>query len=465
VNADQPLLHHQLGDIEWIHAVQRGLLGNEPGLGKSRSAIEAFDGGRNLVIAPSLVVESGTWEEELAKWSTSPESWTVATYSMLNERERTGRGSGTKPVKRLRENWRGTWDALVIDEAHYVKGRETSWTWASQQIAKSSGSVLLMTGTPMPNWAHELFTLLQIIYPNESKPGQRFGSFWRWAGTYFDTSPTRFSNGQPSVDGTMLECVPSCRVGPPGWVCEHYQRFARENLGDQFRRILREDALDLPELTETQINVQMTTSQGKAYRELKKHFMTEIDGEEILAWSQGAQNVLIDKVTTSDWILNPVGKPRGGKLDRLRFDLQNRSRPTLVLAHYRDVVEACAAVARDLGARVGTVHGGVSKQDQGVAVRAFKDGKLDVLCGSLETLAEGLTLTVADMAIFVEVSYKPYRNEQAKYRVHRLGQERPVTVLTYLTPNTVDQRKRKLIAQKTDQQMRVLTAAQFKELL
>jgi SNF2 family DNA or RNA helicase len=114
---------------------------------------------------------------------------------------------------------------------------------------------------------------------------------------------------------------------------------------------------------------------------------------------------------------------------------------------------------------VGSVHGGVSKQDQGVAVRAFKDGKLDVLCGSLETLAEGLTLTVADMAIFVEVSYKPYRNEQAKYRVHRLGQERPVTVLTYLTPNTVDQRKRKLIAQKTDQQMRVLTAAQFKELL
>jgi SNF2 family DNA or RNA helicase len=80
-------------------------------------------------------------------------------------------------------------------------------------------------------------------------------------------------------------------------------------------------------------------------------------------------------------------------------------------------------------------------------------------------VAEGVTLVVADMAIFVEMSYKPYRNEQAKYRVHRLGQEHPVTILNYLTPNTVDQRKRKLLAEKTDQQMRVLTAAEFKELL
>lgn len=460
-----PLLDHQVGDIDWIHRVQRGLLGNEPGLGKSRSAIEAFDGGRNLIIAPTLIVESGTWEEELNKWSRSPESWTVATYSMLNERERTGRGSGTKPVKRLREPWRGRWDGLVIDEAHYMKGRDTLWTWASQQIAKSSESLLLMTGTPMPNWAHELFTLLQIIYPEESKPGRRFGSFWRWAEMYFDTSPSRFSNGMPSVDGTMLECVPSCLTGPPGKVCIHYQRFAQDNLGEKFRRILREEALDLPPLTIQQINVQMTATQRKMYNEFKRDFMTEVDGQEILAWSQGAKNVLLDKTTTSDWTVAPNGKPRGGKLDRLRFDLGNRSRPTLVLAHYRSSVEACAAVAEDLGARVGTIHGGTPRAVRGDVVRDFKNGKTDVLVGSLETLSEGLTLTVADMAIFVEMSYKPSRNEQARYRVHRIGQTRPVTILEYVTPHTVDQRKRKLLAQKTDQQMRVLTAAQFRELL
>src|SRR5690606_36501749 len=75
------------GDIEWIRRVRRGLLGNEPGTGKSRSAIEAFDGGNNLVIAPALVIEGGTWADEIAKWSDHPENWTVVSYSQLNVRD------------------------------------------------------------------------------------------------------------------------------------------------------------------------------------------------------------------------------------------------------------------------------------------------------------------------------------------------------------------------------------------
>lgn len=459
-----PLLKHQQGDIDWIHQVKRGLLANEPGLGKSRSAIEAFDGGRNLIIAPNLVVTGGTWDDELAKWSRDPGSWTVATYSMLNERVRTGRGSGTKPVNKLRESWRGNWDALVIDEAHYIKGRQTSWTWASDQIAKSSNFVLLMTGTPIPNWAHELFTLLKVIYPDESKPGQRFGSFWRWAEDWFDTSPTRFSNGRP-VAGEMLGCTPTCFRRPTTDPCSHYLRFTEENLGSHFRRVLREEALDLPPLTTQVVTVPMEAAGRKAYRELKKQFATEYEDQEVVAWSQGAVNVLLDKATTSPWLLTKDGKPRGGKLDMLRFDLENRSRPTLVLAHYRDTVEACVQIARDAGASAMPVHGGVSTADQGRAVRAFKEGTLDVLVGSLETLAEGLTLTVADMAIFVEMSYKPSRNEQARFRVHRMGQTRPVTIKEYVTPGTVDENKRKLLATKTDRQMRVMTAHQMMELL
>jgi SNF2 family DNA or RNA helicase len=459
-----PLLRHQQGDIEWIHDVKRGLLANEPGLGKSRSAIEAFDGGRNLIIAPNLVVTGGTWDDELEKWSQDPSKWTVATYSMLNERKPTGRGSGTKPVSKLREPWRGKWDALVIDEAHYVKGRQTSWTWASEEIAKSSSSVLLMTGTPIPNWAHELFTLLKIIYPGESKPGQKFGSFWRWAKEWFDTSPTRFSQGMP-VAGEMLNCTEACFRRPTSDPCVHYRRFTEENLGPHFRRILREEALDLPPLTTQIVHTDLDATARKMYRELKKDFITEYDGEEVVAWSQGAANVLLDKVTTSPWLLTKKGEPRGGKLDTLAFDLESRSRPTLVLAHYRDTVEACAAVARKAGATAGVVHGGISRSDQGAAVRAFKEGRLDVLVGSLETLAEGLTLTVADMAIFVEMSYKPSRNEQARFRVHRMGQTRPVTIREYVTRKTVDEHKRELLATKTDRQMRVMKAHELAALL
>jgi SNF2 family DNA or RNA helicase len=84
-----------------------------------------------------------------------------------------------------------------------------------------------------------------------------------------------------------------------------------------------------------------------------------------------------------------------------------------------------------------------------------------VLVGSLDVLAEGLTFTQADLCIFVEKSPKTYRNEQAARRIWRMGQTRPVTVYDYVTPGTVDEGLRRLIADKAEDQLRTLTAAQL----
>lgn len=467
--SNPPLLAHQQEAIDWIHRVGRGLLADEPGLGKSRVAIEAFDGGRVLVVAPSLVITGGTWSDELAKWAKHPDQFTVAPYSQLNERLKGSPNFGSKkyPKYRLRDEFKGKWDALIVDEAHYTKGRSTSWTWAVEEIAKNSGSLLELTGTPMPNWAHELFTILRALHPLEAKPGGRFGSYHRWVDQWFFQTPNHFNPKAKDIHG-LLACGTrrGCLDRPANDPCQHWVEFATENLGERYLRRLRDGVLDLPPLTETTVHVPMDTAQARMYRELKKDYLTNTQsGLEVVAWTPGSRNVMLDRVTTSPWFLDPTGEPTGGKLDRLRFDLDNRSRPTLVLAHYRESVEACGRVAESVGARTGLVHGGVSKNDKGRAIEDFKRGRSDVLVGSLETLAEGLTLTAADMVVFVEKSYKPSRNEQALRRIHRIGQERPVTALDYVTPGTVDEKKRDLLSSKTDQQMRVLTAAQFAALL
>lgn len=461
------LLQHQREGIEWIRRVKRGLLGDEPGLGKSRQAIEAFDGGRNLIIAPAMVINGGTWRDELQKWSTDPDKWTVLPYSGLNARIKTSRGGYAASAELVTEA-RGHWDSTILDEAHYIKGRGTYWTKTSQQIGKNSDHVLAMTGTPIPNWAHELFTMLQLIHPKEaqSRPGHkaRFGSYWKWVGDWFHVDPSQFREHE-RVIGRLKACGADCYLAPLNEPCEHYHAFMEANLGAQFMRRLRDDVLDLPEVTNSTIETPMDAAQGKIYRDMKKHYMAEVEDKEVLSWTDGARHVALDKIATSPWLLNPVGEPKGGKLERLRYDLSNRSRPTLVLAHYRDVVDACVTVARSVGATAGAVRGGMTKTQQGNNIQSFKDGKLDVLVGSLETVAEGLQLTVADMAIFVETSYKPYRNEQARNRVHRLGQTRPVTILDYVTPGTVDDRKRALLREKTEDQIRYMSAGEFKRLL
>lgn len=460
---------YQQEGIDAIRAMPSLLLADEPGLGKSRQAIEAFDGGRVLVVAPRLILASGTWDDEIARWSDHPELWTQAAYTSLNARKQVGeRKSTTKPTDDPRPEFLQNWDAVILDEAHYVKGRATSWTKATQTIAKRSGAILPMTGTPMPNWAHEVFTLLQLLYPADAKPGRRFGAYQRWLNTWFvrTTNPFSTTPGTEGIGG-LLACGNrlGCKNRPANDPCEHWLEFTEQNLGERFLRRLRDDVLgQLPPLTEEPVLTPMDDNQRRMYRELKKDWITETeDGTEVVTWTLGSRNVLMDRITTSAWFADPTGEPRGGKLDRLRYDLENRSQPTLVLAHYRDTVEACARVAESVGASVSFVHGGVA--NAGKAIRDFKEGKTDVLVGSLETVSEGLTLTRADMAIFVEKSYKPSRNEQAMRRVHRIGQTRPVTVLDYVTPASLDQNKRVLLAEKSDQQMRALTAAQFTALL
>lgn len=169
--------------------------------------------------------------------------------------------------------------------------------------------------------------------------------------------------------------------------------------------------------------------------------------------------MMLDKMTTSPWLLHKEGEPHGGKFERLRADVQKRTAPTLVFAHYRDSVEAAARVAESVGARAGFIHGGTSERQNAAMVRDFKRGRIDVLAGSLETLSEGLTLTVADQGIFLERSYKPSRNTQATYRIYRMGQDKAVTIRRYLTPDSVDMGKEELLQVKTDHQMRTLSAA------
>lgn len=465
------LRQHQADAVKWIDRVGRGLLGDEPGLGKSRVAIEAFDGGRVLVVAPSMVINGGTWADEIGRWANHPDGFVVAPYSKLVgrdghelqiRRDHRGKVSGVT----VRPEYLQNWDAVVVDEAHYTKGRRTTWTLAVERIAKQSGAVLEMTGTPMPNWAHELYTILRVVRPEEAKPKHLFGSFSRWRDSWFQTRPSLYG-GPHSVDiAGLLQCQPECDSRPAFDPCEHYHRFAEVNLGDRFLRRLRDDVLtDLPPATRQIVEVPMDAAQGKAYRQMKKEYIAEIEDGEVVAWNSGSRNVWLDRITTSGWFLDPKGDPRGGKLEQLRFDLENRSRPTLVLGHYRDTVEASARVAESLGARVGYVHGGVPSKAAGDTVRAFKEGKLDVLVGTLDLVSEGLTLTAADMAIFVEMSWRPSRNEQAARRVHRMGQTRPVTIREYVTPKTVDAHKRTMLENKLDQQIRVLSAAKFAELL
>lgn len=467
MNTHPPLHGYQQEGIEWLRRTGRGLLADEPGLGKSRQMIEASTG-PTLVIAPAMVIASGTWEDEITRWADDPSRFLVAPYTGLNVREKTGTNrSATRPTNQVKPEYLRRWQTVIVDEAHYVKGRNTSWTGAVNQIARGSDQLYLATGTPIANWAHELWTLLRMLRPDQAAPGKELGSYWRWVESWFLVTPSRY-NAEARDISDLKACRIECLQRPAHDPCQHYKDFTDANLGRQLLRRLRDECLDLPPVTEQQVQTPLSATGRRVYRQMKKDYLAyvEQDAEPVVAWNVGSRNDLLDLITVSEWLLGDrTSQPRGGKLDMLRADLESRSRPTLVLAHHQSVVEACCAVARSVGASAEYVHGKVSANVAGNHIKRFKAGKLDVLVGSLETVAEGMTLVAADMAIFVERSYKPYRNVQARRRVHRLGQTRPVTIREYITPHTVDSGKTKLLETKTDRQMRMLSARDFAAIL
>jgi SNF2 family DNA or RNA helicase len=460
---------YQEEGLKFLRANPRAFLADEMGLGKSAQMILASEG-KTLIIAPAMVLDGGTWREEIEKWCPGrADDVTCVPYTSLVQRD------GRKVTRNPKPEYNPSkgWDTVILDEAHYLKGRKTSWTIALRPILKRARRVIYATGTPMPNWAQEIFEVVQGLWPERARPGGEFGSYWRWAKQWFDCTPdVIYVRGQeqevPKVGG-LLACAPECEERSPLDPCEHYMDFFQANLGERFLQRMRDDVLtDLPPLTVETVYTPMTPAQSRMYREVKRDFVTELgDGRLKVAWNSAAKNVLLDKVATGASILDPSEDPLkgSGKLQRLVFDLADRSRPTLVVAHFQASVDAARDVALGLGKSAESIHGGTSRPERRRIVEDFKAGRLDVLCGSLETIAEGLTLTAADMVIFLETSFKPSRNQQAMRRIHRMGQERPCTALDYITPDSVDENKRVLLATKTDQQIRVLTAGQMAKLL
>lgn len=512
--AKPALRPYQETGVTFLREHPRAYLADDPGLGKSRQLVEASVG-KTLILAPAMILDSGTWRNEVNRWADDPSRFTYVPYTSLCRRETTpgpflyealaattdvyeepavlddyedspdfgrllpgyrplldakGNHKRKRPSVRVvpepRPEYFQEWDTIICDEAQLLKGRKTSWVEALRILSKMTDRLWLASGTPISNFAPELFAPLQLLYPHLCGKGQKFGSYWRWIGRWFHVGESKHGGEHAKVVGDLLHCYPEC-LNRPAWdPCEHYQRFFQESLGDLYIQRLRDDVLtDLPPLEMQTILTPMTKTQGIQYRKMKKDCLAHnLDGNYEVAWSKGASHVKLDKIATGLGIFTGSIE-ESGKLEQLRFDLSERTYPTLVVAHYQDTVSACTEVARQCGKKAEQIDGRTNKADRLAFVEAFQAGELDVLVGSLETISEGLTLTAADLVIFVEHSWKPSRNQQALRRVHRLGQTRPVTAYDYVTPKTVDEGKRELLATKLDRQIRHLSWGVVRELL
>lgn len=401
-----------------------------------------------MIICPPVLRD--TWYEEAEKWTPDLPIF-VTSYQSAPVRQKTAKG-GFATLPRPRPEIAGPWTTVICDESHYVKNHRVTQTKVIEKIAKMADNLFLLTGTPVPNWSHEIYMPLRLLNPGD----KRYTSYWRWINRWFDT-------WKPPWGGTDIRGLQPGLDWPDFVHGNHLDRLLLRRERDQVLS-------DLPPLTEQVLRVAMHPKQAKMYRELKRDYVTWMDdGREVSAWSEGELHAKLAQICTGLATMDPDLDPKSlysGKLAMVKELLADRrGSPTVLFCHFRNTADALVRLCETLSLSVGVIRGGVPDTERQGARRDFQKGKLDVLVGTLATASEGITLTAADTAIFVERSWRPSLNVQAMRRIHRMGQTRPCTVTWLISEDTVDDRMTKVLESKTDDQIKMLSAIEFARLL
>lgn len=395
-------------------------------------------------------------------------SWVIANWEQLRvtKEERTRKIKVKLPngvermetrketVEILREPLFGSikWEAVIADEAHRAKSRKSLQTrglWKCDAPMK-----LALTGTPVMNSPDELWPILRWLYPDE------FGR----------SIPARWKNGkqiQASVPKQAYWAFFDMYV-------DHYESdygkvitgarnpdALRYLLSKKLVRRTKGDKLDLPPKVRVVVPVTLGKKQRKLYEDAEKDMWLQVQQ----AIKEGDKSTAAFAKAAVEGKVSVYDMPNGAvRTTRLR---QVASTPALLgaeddsakldtaveiimdaqpkqFAVFSEFVETCEFLAERLekkGLRVGVWTGKVSTEERTELEDQFQAGEIDVLIGTIAAMGEGVTLTAADTAIFIERHWTPAKNEQAEDRLWRNGQENHVTILILEGVDTVDSSK------------------------
>ncbi|CAB1352731.1 unnamed protein product [Coregonus sp. 'balchen'] len=275
------------------------------------------------------------------------------------------------------------WRYLVIDEAHRIKNEKSKLSEIVREFKTTNR--LLLTGTPLQNNLHELWSLLNFLLPDVFNSANDFDS-------WFDTN----------------NCLGDQKL------VERLHAVLRPFL---LRRIKAEVEKNLPPKKEVKIYLGLSKMQREWYTRI---LMKDID----ILNSSGKT----DKMR----LLNILMQLRKCCNHPYLFDGAEPGPPYTTDTHL--VTNSGKMVALDkLLPKV---------QEQGSRVLIFSQMTrvLDILEDYCIAGGLGINLATADVVILYDSDWNPQVDLQAMDRAHRIGQKKPVRVFRLITDNTVEER-------------------------
>ena len=391
---------------------------------------------RVLVVAPLSIL--GVWDEEFSSMAAFPYSLTVLKGTSEKKRQqiREMSGDGLQVLvvnyesARILERELLQYDAdlIIADEGHKLKENRSKQSRAMHSLGDRASYRLLLTGTLITNKEMDVFSEYRFLN------SRVFGtSFYAFRNQYFDM--VGYGNHIPRFRQWMLDS------------------FLRRMHSIAYR-VTKAECLDLPEITEEVVPVALEPKAMKAYRELEEDSFTELKDSEVTAMNVLTRLLRLSQLTgghvTDD--ASGVHSISTAKLDALSDILDSaadQGQKTVVMARFIPELNDIEALLQKKKIPYAVVRGGV--KDRAAEVARFQnDQECRVFVGQIAAAGLGITLTAANMMVFYSLDYSMSNFDQAKARIHRVGQTKRCHYIYLVCTGTVDRKVLRSLRSKVD---------------
>lgn len=421
-------LTHQVEGTQFLRDNERAALFDEQGLGKSKQLIDALAGeiAAGTISAGLIVCPNGlktNWTQEIEKFCALPYavfgsgqaarrvafSSLKASFYVINYETVHTELASLKALLRFKRI------ALVLDESHRIKTPDAKTTKAILALRSHAARRYILTGTPVANKPEDLWSQMLFLDDGESL-------------------------------GTSLEEFQRAyRAGTEGYknVDQLRDRVAAKSL-----RRTKADSLDLLPKQYTRVAVELDGPQRVMYdamREEMELWVRSLDGEQVL---QRGDAILARMVRLAQLASNPglmdtgySGTPAKFRaLDQLLEHYLSKSPTQKVIVWSSFVGNIETLRERYAKWNPVVIHGEVTNEERDAAVTAFRgDPATRLLFANPAAAREGLTLTEANVAIYVDRTFNLVDYLQSQDRIHRISQTQACEIVLLVARNTVDE--------------------------
>lgn len=432
-------LPHQLECIDWHINFDKSLNGSTMGTGKTLISISAalwrkkynnikhcliicgVNGNKynwNDVEIPKTCEEkpflfTGNGEERYAQFEHLPDNF----FLICNIE--TLRLKTKKPIIDLIKQKvdSGEIGMIIFDEIHKCRDPQAQQTKALLKLKPKYA--IAMSGTIVVNSPLDCYIPMRFVDKTD-KNYYQFKNFYCRMGGYMDKEVIGYKNLQ-----YLQQQLDSCMI-----------------------RFNKNDISDLPEKVYKLEYVEMTQKQTQVYREMCMNIYRNLHkikrSNNPLAMLTHLRQTTGYTGIVSDTIYESA------KLDRMEElvkEIVDNNEKVIIYSIWSHITDEIMVRLKEYSPLLYT--GGVDENRRREVKNIFMtDDKAKVLVGTISALGTGETLTAANNVIFVDEPWNRASKNQAEDRVHRVGQNKSVNIITIIAKNTIDETVHKIVEDK-----------------